>query len=56
MLEFFRHAEYGAIFLVVLGAFRYWTVTGIGAWQRVRSPQTLQQQEAAREAEGRHPH
>ena len=48
MLEFFRHAQYGAIFLVIAGAFGYWASTSVGTWQRARSTQTARQHEALR--------
>ncbi len=48
MLEFFRHAQYGAIFLVVAGAFGYWAATLVGKWHPARSTQTARQQEALR--------
>ena len=50
MLELFRHAQYGAIFLVVAGAFGYWASTFVGTWHRARSTQTARQQEALRNA------
>ena len=48
MLEFFRHAQYGAIFLVVAGGFGYWAATFVGMWHRARSTQMARQQEALR--------
>ena len=48
MLEFFRHAQYGAIFLVVAGAFGYWASTFVGVWHAARSTQTARHQEALR--------
>lgn len=42
MVEFFRQAQYGALFLVVAGAFGYVTVTCVGAWQSALSPRTPQ--------------
>ena len=48
MLEFFRHAQYGAVFLVVAGAFGYWASTCVGTWHRAQSTQTARQQEALR--------
>ena len=48
MLEFFRHAQYGAIALVVAGAFGYWASTFVGTWHRALSTQTARQQEVLR--------
>ena len=48
MLEFFRHAQYGAIFLVVAGAFGYLASTFVGMWHRALSTQTARQQEVLR--------
>ena len=39
MLEFLRHAQYGAIFLVVAGAFGYWASTMVGISHRARPAQ-----------------
>ena len=48
MLEFFRHAQYGAVFLVVAGAFGYWASTMVGMWHRARPTQKARPQEALR--------
>lgn len=45
MLEFFRHAQYGAIFLVVAGGLGYWASTCVAMWHRA---QTARQQGALR--------
>lgn len=48
MIDFFHHAPYGAIFLVVSGAFGFWTSTSVGVWQRAHLKQTARQKEALR--------
>ena len=48
MLEFFRHAQYEAIFLVVAGAFGYWASTMVGISHRARPAQNAPPQEALR--------